>query len=557
MNTPPNRPVIHHGPALIFLLLFGYVLLVFGSGWVPLTHPDEVFYAQTVKEMLARGSWLTPYIFDQPQFEKPFLFFAFMAGVARVFGLSAMTARFWPGVFGLLGILLTYCLAWLLFASRRVAFLSGFVLASSFIYIALGRSALTDMMFSVLVVAAIASFVLAHHRPRHRNLGILLFFIFSGLAVLTKGLLGIFFPVGTVLLFLALQRDWTILRTGAPWLWLGGAVFLLITVPWHALMLSRYGQTFLDEYFRNVHLRRLWDAEHAKCDTWYFYLLTVFAGTFPWTVFLATGLPTMLRRLRVPQARPPLIFLLCWLAGVLIFIQPAHSKLASYIFPAIPAVAILIGVILDHSLTKAQPGRVPLKVPLFLTAAIFGLGSLAAIIAGHIYQDMLRFMLPVYSFAAALLTLSVLILYFVSGQKVERALASVGSMSLVIVFSLLMFRPFAVPWVSCKDVSTELKKLPPLPSPVVVSKFYVRAVRYFTDLEVAVIDINGKGFFSPHPIPFLNEDHATIAFLQQHAPLYCVLKENDVEDIKRLAGHAELEYQFIGGGAGKYIVRVE
>ena len=63
-----------HGILLAILGILAYFLLMFGNGIVSLTHPDEVFYIQSAKEMLAHNSWLTPMIFGDVQFEKPFLY---------------------------------------------------------------------------------------------------------------------------------------------------------------------------------------------------------------------------------------------------------------------------------------------------------------------------------------------------------------------------------------------------------------------------------------------------------------------------------------------------
>src|SRR3989338_7944878 len=60
---------------LAILLAAAYFFLMFGNGMLSLTHPDEVFYVQTVKEMVRHKSWLTTMIFDWPQFEKPIFFY--------------------------------------------------------------------------------------------------------------------------------------------------------------------------------------------------------------------------------------------------------------------------------------------------------------------------------------------------------------------------------------------------------------------------------------------------------------------------------------------------
>ena len=174
-----------HKTAIFVLLVLGYFILMFGNGIVSLTHPDEVFYVQSAKEMVAHNSWLTPMIFDAPQFEKPILFFWLLAGGIKLFGVAPFVARFWPAFFAILGVCVTYGIAWMLFRRKRVAFFSGVVLASSFIYLALARAVLTDMVFSVLVTLSIASFCWAYEYRKRKRVGVILCLLFSALAVLS------------------------------------------------------------------------------------------------------------------------------------------------------------------------------------------------------------------------------------------------------------------------------------------------------------------------------------------------------------------------------------
>src|SRR6185295_5576673 len=90
-----------HASLIFILVLAAYFFLFFGNGAISLTHPDEVFYIQTAKEMLARHSWLTPYIFDKPQFEKPILAYDMFAAAVRAFGLTPFAGRFFPALFGM------------------------------------------------------------------------------------------------------------------------------------------------------------------------------------------------------------------------------------------------------------------------------------------------------------------------------------------------------------------------------------------------------------------------------------------------------------------------
>jgi len=134
-----------HASLLGILLVLAYFILMFGNNIVSLTHPDEVFYIQSAKEMLAHKSWLTPMIFDGVHFEKPFLSFALFSLAIKWFGLTAFAGRFWPSVFGIAGVGVVYWIAWILFKRKRLAFLAGMILSSSFIYLALSRAVLTDM----------------------------------------------------------------------------------------------------------------------------------------------------------------------------------------------------------------------------------------------------------------------------------------------------------------------------------------------------------------------------------------------------------------------------
>ena len=544
----------------ILLLFLGYVFLMMGNGLVPLTHPDEVFYAQTVKEMLEHQNWLTPILFDRPQFEKPILFYWLTALLAKCFGLTAFTARFWPAFFGVVGMFITYWFSWLLFNNKRVSFLAGVIQGTSFIYIALSRAVLTDMVFSMWVALALLCFYSAYRNDTKRVPGHVLFFFFTGLAVLTKGLLGFTFTAGTVVLFLGLQKKLNYLKTSS--IFWGLLVFILVAIPWHLFMVSQYGDAFLQEYFHNVHVRRLFVAEHEKCDTWYFYFLTLATGLLPWSFFIA---PTAVRIPYLykhnPRGKEPFVFLLSWFLGVFLFIQPAHSKLASYVFPAFPVVTILSALCIDDFLVSyPQAGqRVSRLVQYSVSAfgAVLVLGSLGAVITRNYFQSFAPQPWPVAVIASIFGLLGVL-LVMCSWKKHFYVLTGLLVLfPFSVILSFLLFKSMAEPWVSCRDIGEKLKKMDQSNTTVLASKFYVRGVRYFTDRDVATIDVWGKGFYSPHPIPFLNTDRRVADFLKTQPVTFAVVKKNDIEDLKRICALNGFSLQNLGGEGGKYILRIQ
>jgi len=550
-----SSPMKSHILPIAFLVLTGFVFLMMGNGAVALTHPDEVFYVQTAKEMIRHHSWATPYIFDAPQFEKPVFFYWLLIGAFKLFGITPFTARFWPAFFGISGLLLTYAMSWLMFRCRRTALFAGLVLSTSFIYIALSRAVLTDMVFSVWVLAALTVFFWGYLHNGKKDLSLILFTVICAAAVMTKGLLGLCFPLGTVFFFLLARSDLKYLRCRTAFLAL--VLFAVLAAPWHALMVKKYGTKFISEYFFNVHFRRLWDAEHDKCNTWYFYPGVLTGGIFPWTVFLFGAVRSFWRRL-ISQGRedPSLLFLLVWTATVFAFVQPAHSKLASYIFPAFPALAILLGRYFAGCVwdKAARPG---FRISSAVTSVLFAAIGVGVLIAARIYSDFVPDPFPVRVFSGLMFLCAGGVLISAWRGSVRGVVAFVMGVPVALLAVLPMSRIYAEPWLSCREICGIFERIDRSDSTVLASKFYVRGVRFFTDRDMAVIDICGKKFFSPHPIPFLNNDEITLDFLARQPVTYGIVKKPGVVDLERICRKGGYELEVLEHRGGKYIVRIQ
>ncbi len=549
MNSFSN---LSHWKLVFILIIFSFFTLMFGNGIVSLTHPDEVFYIQTAKEMLSHHSWLTPILFDHPQFEKPILSYVLFALAIKMFGDGPFVARFWPAFFGMTGVIVVYWMSWMLFKRKRLSLLAGIILSSSFIYLALSRAVLTDMIFSTWVALSIGFFYYGYINQRYRNRGLILFWFFSAMAVLTKGLLGFVFPLATVSIYLIYKKEIKFfLCRGMLW---GVLLFLLIALPWHVFMYIRYGNNFIDEYFWNVHIRRLLVAEHPKLDNWYFYLVVMFAGMLPWSIYL----PFAIRRIYIifrerKEYKDNLFFLLSWIAAVYMFTQPAHSKLASYIFPVCYSLAIIIAFYLDRALDK--------EINVIKSGAVvIGLGIMAMVIGGELYASNYISMIDnirTYILLFVAITSIIIILYFRQRLAYFPLLVSNVFMSLCLLTALFLSKPYVEPWISCKPICERFKAIVGNKAGVLlVSKFYVRGVRYYTGEDVAVIDINGKGFFSPHPIPFLNTEQKLLDFLKGRKEIYAIVKEGNFEDLKRILKGRDYVIKELGGEGGKYILQI-
>lgn len=541
---------------LSVLFVLTVILYFTCSNTLSLTHPDEVFYIQTAKEMIQHKSYMTPLIFDSPQFEKPILSYWLFVLAIKTFGLSAFAGRFFPSLFGVIGVLATYWLSYLIFGKKKTAFMSALILSTSIIYVALSRAVLTDMIFSVLVLLSIAFFYWGIRDTKQYTKGIALGFIFSALAVLAKGVLGFIFPVGTIILYLAFTRELHLVR---PKVFLiSFIVFLIIALPWHIQMYVLYGQDFIKEYWDNVHVRRILEAEHRRLDHAYFYPMLMVVGIMPWFILWPAAVMRAFEAFkRNTEDKNPIIFLCVWISVVFIPMQAAHSKLASYILPLFPAIAILLGHGFESAMQKTSKAYLVLRIGGSVMGLLFLGMAVATVIAANMYKDFVPHPVMVYC-ASIFLTLLALSLFWVVYKNiVEKIRYILPSFVLGLLVFLFFGCPIAEPWVSCRNISQVFNKIDQSDSVVLASKFYVRGIRFYTDRKMAVIDINGEGFFSAHSIPFLNTEGMVVDFLNSQPVTYAVVKEGNVEDLERIVGQQKnLKLENLSGFGGKYILKI-
>ena len=112
------------------------------------------------------------------------------------------------------------------------------------------------------------------------------------------------------------------------------------------------------------------------------------------------------------------------------------------------------------------------------------------------------------------------------------------------------------PYLSSKQACEYLMSNYKVSNTILTSKVYARGVKFYTGSDIAVTAIPGPNFFSPHPIPFLNNDRLVLDFLNKQKVTYCVLKKSSFEDIQRITSN-RLNYQLLKVIGNEYIVKVE
>src|SRR4051812_32897878 len=189
-------------------------------GFRTLVKPDEGRYAEIAREMAVTGDWVTPRLNGIKYFEKPPLQYWATAAAFRAFGENDWTARLWTGLTGLAGVLLAWRLARRLYG-ETAGLLAATVLGTSVMYFVVGHLNTLDMGTTFFLEAALAGFLFAQGAPPRspdERRWMLAAWAAMALATLSKGLIGLAFPVLTLIAYSVVERDlrpWRRLHIGA------------------------------------------------------------------------------------------------------------------------------------------------------------------------------------------------------------------------------------------------------------------------------------------------------------------------------------------------------
>lgn len=390
MTAPsPSPPDSWRRDLLLLAVAFG-LLYFFALGRAPLGSQDEGRYSEIPREMVASGDWVTPRLDGVDYFEKPPLMYWAVAACLRLFGPDETSLRAMPALFAVGGLLLTYAAARRLYG-REAGLASAVVLGTSLLYFTIGHILLLDMAVSVLMSATLFCFVLGVREPAGagwRNRRRALFYglyASAALATLTKGLIGFLVTGAVMLLWLALFDQWRRLRP--LYLPSGLLLFLALAAPWHILAAGR-NPTWAHRYFVYEHWLRFFTPAAGRRGAWWYFIPIVLFGLFPWIGFLGPALRDALRggwaRRRDHAAGG---FLVIWAAFIFLFFSKSQSKLAPYILPVFPPLAVLIGAWLAGAGRDVARWRAGLRIFSFVCGLLAAALLVAVLRVGLIIKD--------------------------------------------------------------------------------------------------------------------------------------------------------------------------
>ena len=265
------------------ILLLGAVLFLPGLGIVHLFDWDEINFAESAREMIVTGDYLTVQINFEPFWEKPPLFIWMQVLSMKIFGINEFAARFPNAICGIITMLVLFNIGKRL-KNERFGLLWVFVYIASLTPFFYFKSGIIDPWFNLFIFLGTYYFVCftSPREDRNKYLLVALSAFFLGLAVLTKGPVGFLIFLLTFAVYLFVKRfkisfTWAqVLLFFAVLGFVGGFWFLLQIVNGNFSVIQ-------DFIIYQIRLFETKDAGHGGFLLYHFVVLLV--GVFPASVF--------------------------------------------------------------------------------------------------------------------------------------------------------------------------------------------------------------------------------------------------------------------------------
>jgi 4-amino-4-deoxy-L-arabinose transferase-like glycosyltransferase len=366
-DTIYRRILVYTGIAVISVL---FLLPFLGS--VHLFDTDETNYAETAREMIVSGDYLTVQIDFEPFPEKPPLFFWLQVLSMKVFGINEFAARFPNVICGILSLFMLYYFGRRIY-SHRFGLLWNLSYGAAILPFFFFRSGIIDPWFNLFIFLGITLFIFyldpEKQHIRFRNL--LLSALFLGLAVMTKG------PVATLifllcfLTFLVLKRFRISTTLGHVLLFI--LVLSLVGGSWFVVQAAS-GNSGIVREFINYQVKLLSTDSSIHDGFFGYHLVVLLLGVFPASVIAMRSITKKAEDTELQGLFRQWMYIL--LLVVLILFSIVNTKLLHYSSLAYFPLTFLAAWVWDKWLDrKIEIGRWQIAL-IFLIAMILASGAI-------------------------------------------------------------------------------------------------------------------------------------------------------------------------------------
>src|SRR5580700_6326814 len=380
---------------LLFVLgivMYWGLIYIPGMAWPPMMDDVDSEHAQIPVEMLQRHDYVTMYVEGVRYLEKAPLPYLIMAGIYSVAGVCEFSVRLELTLFALLTLLAVFVLGREI-AGEEAGFYSALVLGTAIGPYIYTRFIIPDIMVCFWLTVTVYLFWRSLEQPQPSRLLCWSIGVVTALDVLTKGLIGLVFPIGIIGGYLLVTRNWRHLlkmRLAST-----AIVFLAVAAPWHVLATLRnppVGEAkgffwfyFInDQIYRYLNLRIPRDYDKVPLLIFWGLLLV---WMFPWSLAVVKSLEQVPLRIgewggKLDKHSRAALLLAVWAAFILVFFS-FSTRQEYYVLPALPALALLCGMWLERE-AESAPDSALRRSAARGAAALLVLGVIAFVAAGWI-----------------------------------------------------------------------------------------------------------------------------------------------------------------------------
>lgn len=371
---------------ILGLCVLFYYIFFHNIGTYSLMDVDETRYVAMARDMFHSKDFMTLYLNGEYFFEKPPLYFWQECLSFALWGgkVNEWTARFPVAALGFIFSMVVYGIG-RIYINRRFGVFTSLIIATSLEFIMLAKYAILDIVLTFYIgLALVAYFSVYFCKENHKKFYWWAFYVFTGLAVMAKGIPGIAVPFGTVFFTSIMAKKFK--EIFKPVFLIPGLIlFCLIVLPWHILMFKIHDPLFFNEYIVKHHLHRFLNTPHneiGRKQPFYYYFIVVLWGFIPWIFSLIAVFVDKIKnwgKLHYVEKVKNFDFstldnthkllALCWVTAfwIMLFFSMSSTKLATYILPVYFPLAVITGLMWKDYVDKQKHEK-----PISISVQIFG-----------------------------------------------------------------------------------------------------------------------------------------------------------------------------------------
>jgi 4-amino-4-deoxy-L-arabinose transferase-like glycosyltransferase len=520
---------------LFILWLIPFLLYLAPLPFTPLMEPDEGRYSSIPSAMNHSGDYVTPRLKAAVYFEKPPLCYWATAIAFKLFGENEFSSRLFVALCAWGCILLVYRMG-LFFHDVRTGLYAAAVLSTFLYHAAIGRINILDMPLAFFVCLAIWSGFRYFSGEQRQKRRLYFLYLFCALAFLAKGLIGIVFPFGVVILWLLLSRRWReTVHIISP---LGILVFAAVTLPW-LILVQQTNPDFFRFFFIQEHLMRYTTRMHDRYQPIYFYLPIILAGTLPWCAFLPEAYRGLRGRTEALFGSDEKRFLLTWIVLILVFFSISSSKLIPYIAPIFIPLALYFGHLFRcyEEAREGEPDRrrapIGYRLPIVFQALLF----MAVLLAPLFLRDERVEWANWWPWITAPFLLQFLIIFL--PDLIRKRTGKGQLLTVYVLFALFLgFVTFPVaqyltPYKSARTLAQGIRAHLPADATLYQYGMSLYGIDFYNGTRTPIVDDIGEVRYGAEQLPLAERDRyflSSASFFQlvrEKKEVYCATEEGE------------------------------